>query len=171
MSDTYIEIFGKIETAEALSALAEAAAGEGGIDWGKMLEDEDEAVSEILSAADFGASFSLMRNEASSPFEAVTQACFEHGISYVLKAGEEGGEGYNHIEAWGPGMDAPYQGLCNDDIQHVPLNVLKDAAEKGIDAVRDVIADIERKTFLNVTERRIEVSPEARDAFSTAPGA
>jgi len=170
--DVYIEIFGKIETAEALKAIAEAAADAGGTDWGTFLEDADVAAREIIAAADAGGSFALMRNDVGRLFPGVTAACREHGVSYVLQSGEAGGEGYDYQESWGPGMDRPFSGSIDGGIPHVPLHEVREAAAKGVEAVRDLVETIERNTFYHVTDRRIEVSPEAREAFAAAaPGA
>ncbi|RWL22520.1 MAG: hypothetical protein EOR63_32295 [Mesorhizobium sp.] len=169
--DVYIEIFGKIESAEALSDLAKAAAVQGGTDWTASLEGADDAAAVILAAAGEGDSFALMCNEATSLFKEVTAACRAHGLSYVLHAGECGGEGYDHMESWEPGMADPYEGPYDGNDPMVGLTDLKEAMQKGID-IRGLVEDLERRTLAYVTERRIEVAPEVRpELMASAPKA
>lgn len=47
----------------------------------------------------------------------------------------------------------------------------REAVDKGIEAVLTLMENLESKTFYDVTIRRIEIAPEARESFSAAtPG-
>lgn len=163
--DVTITIFGKIETAEALGELAEAAASEGSSDWGSGgFGDEGEAAEYIIDASAEGDEVSLCRQDTYTLFNEVTSVCRERGLSYVMLTGDTGSEGFDTMHSWAPGMEKQFECPCDNEKPYIPLSDVQRALKGGLDGIKALAQKVEAQTLLKAS-KKLEVSKAAIDAY------
>lgn len=160
--DVLIEIFGEIKSVEAIKDVLEAAEEEGLIEWGYNNTSYFEWLRDAVERQ-FPLQFT--RSDTHNYFDELSGACRTHGISYKMLVGPSGGEGYNVMKAWTPGMSAENEiELAGNNEPAITLPHLKKAAERGIDAVQSLIRELELKSLVN-TPQMLVVAPELLEEF------
>lgn len=163
MSDSYdveIEIFGRVSDIGKMSELAEEAAGEGYVAWGPSFE-ADELPSLIDEAVREKRALVLTRSDTGDLFECTREACRAAGLSYLVSYGDNGGEGFDNVYAWRPGMEDEIEFALIDGAPALSIEEVHTLAAQGVDAVNA------RVGFLNEHFKvgRIEVEPGFAEAF------
>lgn len=168
--DVEIKIFGKVSASEpeAIWELAQSAATEGKKDYLFDL-DEKDFVGMIEKAGSEGGVVILTRGDTTDFFESVRSDCQSAGLSYVVKYGDKGAEGFSDGISWQPGMDKEFEFLLDKNRNPVVrITEVHEAAKKGIEAVNELLVRI--ATYSRVG--KIEVDPgfsEAYKAYQASP--
>lgn len=160
--DTEIAIFGKVSNPEAIWELALAAASESRVNWIDQFDTSD-FVKMLEQAASEGRAVTLTKSDTTDLFDNVTSCCQFAGLSYIVKFGERGAEGFDRGFSWRPGM--PRQQQFHLDGRNATLKVahVEKAAQQGIDEVFALIERIKAHT----TAGQVEIAPGFADAYRT----
>ena len=142
--DVEISIFGKVSDPEAIFELAQSASSEGRINY--LEQFGAEAFLPMLEAAESeNRAVVLTRGRTTDFFEDVRNTCKEAGLSYVVRYGESGAEGFHAGFSWHPGMKGEAAFLMNGDKPVLTVDSLRSAANLGIEAVTDLVEETARR--------------------------
>jgi hypothetical protein len=155
-----IQIYGTVSDPEGMWDLALSAEANLTEDWTTPLERErfEELVAE---AAATGTAVKLVRGDTKDVVDEVRAACQGAGLSYVVKYGERGAEGFSGGYAWMPGMTSEAEFLLVGGEPAVKVTELRRAARLGLDAVHalaDAIASSGRAG-------KIEIAPGFEETY------
>lgn len=158
--DVEIMIFGKVSNPEAIWDLANAAAAEARINF---LEDfEARKFQGMLEKAQTeGGALELTRRDTTNLLESVRGACQRAGLSYVVRYGDSGAEGFSNGLSWKPGMASESEFLINGKDPVVRLSDVSRAAATGGDAVVKLVDDILKRISVGA----IEIAPGFAEAY------
>jgi hypothetical protein len=163
--DVEISIFGTVSNPEAIWDLASSAAAEGRINY---LEEFDIGafLPMIEAVAHEGRALVLTRGRTSDFFEGVREACQAAGLSYVVKYGDAGADGFTSGISWHPGMAEEFEFLMNGKQAVLGVQDVRRAAAKGLDAVNGLLDAFEMQS----KPGKIEIEPGFVEAYREYAG-
>ena len=142
--DIEISIFGKVSNFVAVFEVAHSAATEGRINY--LEEFGPEAFLPMLEAAEReNRAVVLTRGRTTDFFQDLRDACREAGLSYVVKYGESGSEGFRAGFSWKPGQRGEHAFLMNGGKTVLTVDSVRSAASVGLDAVADLVENTARR--------------------------
>ena len=151
MNDVEIKIFGTVANPEAIWELADSAAAEGKIGWMTDFRSADFPAM-LQQAAGEQRALTLTRRNTTDLFEEVRSSCQAAGLSYVLKSGPTGAEGFTEGVAWNPSLkDESEFLLSGKQLLFKGADVLK-AASLGADAVKALVENVMDRTRVGQIE-------------------
>lgn len=161
-----IRIFGTVSNPEAIWELAEAAAAEGKADWFTQI-DREGFVSMLEEAGKDGRPVSLMKHDSTDCFDEVRACCQAADLSYDMRIGERGREGFSKGYSWSPGAKAEFTYDLDGKNPVLRLAAVEKAAKTGIEAVNELVESVTAHTRIG----KIEIAPGFLDAYRAYAGA
>lgn len=160
MNDVEIKIFGTVANPEAIWELANSASSEGKISWMTDFRSADFSAM-LQQAATEQRALTLTKRNTTELFEEVRSSCQAAKLSYVLKSGPTGAEGFTDGIAWNPGLKDECEFLLSGkQLLFKGVDVLK-AATRGADAVKALVENVMNQTRVG----KIEIEPAFLDAY------
>lgn len=160
-TDVEIHIFGTVADPEKIWDLALAASDEGSVNWHESFEPS-EFVEMLRQAAEKGTAVTITRGDTKNLFEAVTSACWEAELSYVMHYGRSGADFFTSGTAWTPGMAKEREFSLSEKGVTVELADLRRAAANGIDHVNALIERLSARAAIG----KIELAPDFDAKFT-----
>jgi len=149
----------------SLAELAQSAAAEGRINYLEefaaaefltMLEDAEREKRAVV----------LTRGRTTDFFEGVREACREAGLSYVVKYGDSGAEGFHAGFSWAPGQKGEKAFVLNGGNPVLTADAVLGAAKSGLEAVVSIAEEAKRRAAIG----GIEIEPGLVDAVKDYAG-
>jgi len=163
--DVEIKIFGKASDPEAVWELAKAAACEGKVDWiGAVPVDGFADLIEKTARA--GQPLSLGKHDTTDFFEEVRSCCQEASLSYVVKFGAKGMEGFSEGISWRPGMKDEFSFHLDGKDPVLRVADVRRAAKIGIAAVAALVEAVSGHAVTGA----IETEPGFAEAYRVCAG-
>lgn len=164
--DVEIRIFGKAADPEAVWELAKAAASEGKVDWIGAVPVAGFA--ELIEKTAFAEQpLCLGRHNTTDFFEEVRSCCQDAGLSYVVRFGPKGMEGFSEGFSWKPGMKNEFHFHLDGENPALKLSEVRKAAQKGIAAVSALVETVAERALVG----SIEVDPGFAESYRACAGA
>lgn len=147
--DVVIEIMGTCTDAALLRDLVEAAETDASErDWYVAADDAD-IIEAIKVAVEEGGILTLMKSDTLGLFHETREACQSAGLHYVVSYGSSGEEGFSEAIFYRAGGEE-FAIPLDPGNEVVPMRDLRTAVEQGLDAVREMIAEYDRKVLKDI---------------------
>ncbi len=147
--DVVIEIMGSCTDAALLRDVIEAAETDAAErDWYVAADDAD-IIEAIKVAVEEGGILTLMKSDTLGLFRETREACQNAGLHYVVSYGSSGEEGFSEgifYRAGGEEFVIPLD--VGNEV--VPMRDLRASVEQGLDAVKEMIAEYDRKVLKDI---------------------
>jgi hypothetical protein len=165
-----IEIIGSCNDEEALAAIIEAAENDASeYDWGRGA-DRDDIVALVRKAVDASDVLTLVKSDSLGLFHETRRACQDAGLHYVVSYGGVEQESFSQAifyRAGGEEFTIPLDVMS----EVIPVRDIREAVEKGIGAVRELVVEYDRKVLKDIDKSFTVPSGlleamEARDALT-----
>lgn len=147
--DVVIEIMGACTDAALLRDVVEAAETDAAErDWYVAADDAD-IIEAVRTATEEGGLLTLMKSDTLGLFHETREACQRAGLHYVVSYGPSGEEGFSEAIFYRAGGEE-FAIPLDPGNEVVPMRDLRAAVEQGLDAVKEMIAEYDRKVLKDI---------------------
>jgi hypothetical protein len=167
--DVAIEIMGNCDDAAVLRDVIEAAETDAAqIDW-RMGADDRDIIEAISAAVQENRVLTLVKSETRGLFGETRKACQEAGLHYVVSYGVSGEEDFREGIFYRAGGDE-FQIPLDVANEVVPMRDVRNAVSQGFEAVKEMIAEYDRKALKDVPKELV-VPAEVLESLTSEFGA
>ncbi|MNU30453.1 hypothetical protein D3C71_189530 [compost metagenome] len=147
--DVVIEIMGTCTDASLLRDVVEAAETDAAErDWG-IGADASDIIEALEAATEDGGMLVLLKSDTGGLFGETREACRLAGLNYVVSYGASGEEGFSEAIFYRAGGEE-FAIPLDPGNEVVPMRDLRTAVEQGLDAVKEMIAEYDRKVLKDI---------------------